>query len=579
MKELLSLYPYIKQYRKYYILGFFFVLLTNASLFIPRLMNLAIENLGGDAPALSFLALCGAGILGLAIFSGTFTFALRKTIGTAGRHVEFDLRNDLFARLSRLSFSYYNRMHTGDIMSRMTSDVEALRMVCIPGIMLPARTLTTLVGATILLLHLNAFMTLILLGPLAAMTIIMVFIGPVIHRVSRSVMDQLGVLSTRAQENFSGIRVVKAFAREESEAEVFDKLAREYMACNMKLVKLRGMLWPLLMTIAMLTVLLTLYLGGRAIIMNRMTLGGFFEFIGLLSMLIWHMIAIGWVITIWQRGSASMARINEILRVVPEIRDSENAKDVSTIEGAIEFRSLTFSYNEKGEQPVLEDITLTIPRGVTYAIVGPVGSGKSTLVNLIPHLFSVSEGALFIDGSDINHIPLAVLRSRIGYVPQDPLLFSDTLSANIAFGKPDASTGEIEAAARAACVYDEIAEFPGGFDAEIGERGLTLSGGQKQRVAIARALIIDPPVLILDDALSSVDTQTEDVLLTNLREFSRKRTTIIISHRISTVKDADRIIVLDNGRITEQGTHSELIKRGGLYTEMYEKQLLEAELE
>lgn len=574
MKELLALWPYVKRYRRLYLLGILCVLFTNVGLFIPRILGRVVDHLEhSPEPSPRFLAACALGIAAIALVRAVFSYFTRMTIGPASRHVEYDLRNDLYAKLSRLPMTYYSSMYTGDIMSRCTSDIEALRRVVMPGIMMPTQVVVAFTGALIMMLQINVKMTLIVLGPLVMLSATVALLGPLMHRLSRDVMEQLGSLSTRAQEDFSGISVIKAFAREESESAAFDVLSRDYLERNMKLAKLNGILHPLLMTIITITILITVFFGGRAIINNEMELSGFVEFLGLLMMVGWPMIAIGWVITLWQRGRASMVRVNEILNAPVEIADGPGTRHaIQRVTGDIEFRDLTFSYNS---HPVLRSVSLRIDAGKTVALVGPVGCGKTTLVNLVCRLFSAPPGTLFMDGVPIHEIPLAVLRRSIGYVSQEPLLFSDTLFNNIAFGKENATEAEVAKAAETACIHGEIA---GGYETMIGERGITLSGGQKQRVAIARALLTDPAILILDDALSSVDTHTEGRLLDNLRSFFRGRTTFIISHRISTVMGADQIIVLDEGSVVEKGVHSELIHAGGPYEKLYRKQLIESEL-
>jgi ATP-binding cassette subfamily B protein len=420
--------------------------------------------------------------------------------------------------------------------------------------------------------------------PLPIVSVTIQHFGRKIHERFERIQAMFSEISARAQENFSGARVIRAYVQEEAEIAAFETANREYIKRSLKLVRLMGMLWPTLETMLGLALVLVLWLGGREVISGRISVGGFVAFNTYMVQLTWPIIALGWVINIFQRGTASMGRINEILVEKPEIEDSEaiqvknrtGESPVPTqIEGEIEFRHLNFSYNST---PVLRDINLRIPAGSSLAIVGPTGSGKTTLVSLIPRIYDAEPGSVLIDGIPIREYPIASLRRNLGFVPQETFLFSETVRENIAFGKEDATDEDVRSAARAASIAEEIEGFPEQYGTLVGERGITLSGGQKQRTAIARAIIRNPRILILDDALSSVDTHTEDKILNHLREIMQGRTTIFISHRVSTVRNADRIAVLHAGRIVELGTHDELVAKDGYYTDLYNKQLLEEEL-
>jgi len=505
------------------------------------------------------------------------------------REIEFDLRNDLFKHLESLSYSFYQRTRTGDIMARATNDLNAVRMLLGPAVMYSANTIVFTAGALAFMLAISPKLTLYAFLPLPVVSIVIQYFGKRIHERFERIQAMFSEISARAQENFSGVRVIRAYVQEEPEIANFEASNREYIGRSLKLVRLMGMLWPTLETMLGFAIVLVLWLGGREVLMGRISVGDFVAFNTYMVQLTWPIIALGWVINIFQRGTASMARISQILIEKPEIQDGPEVRIRSTsktlaptsalgptsIAGEIEFRGVNFAFNGT---TVLHDINLRVPAGSSVAIVGPTGSGKTTLVNLIPRIYDTAPGTVLVDGRPLREYSLEFLRRQIGFVPQETFLFSETVRENIAFGKEDATDQEVRAAAQAASIAAEIEEFPERYQTMVGERGITLSGGQKQRTAIARAIIRNPRILILDDALSSVDTHTEDKILNHLREIMRGRTTIFISHRVSTVRNADRIAVLHDGRIVELGTHDELLALDGYYTGLYNKQLLEEEL-
>jgi ATP-binding cassette, subfamily B, multidrug efflux pump len=580
-KSLRPLIPYFRKYRGSYLLGTICVFLTNGIwILFPQIIRRAVDDLylGVTRHKLVTYALL---LLAVAAGKGIFQFLTRWVVIGVSREVEFDLRNDLFRHLEGLSYSYYQRTRTGDIMARATNDLNAVRMLLGPAIMYSANTIVFTAGALVFMLSISPKLTLYAFLPLPIVSITIQHFGRKIHERFERIQAMFSDISARAQENFSGVRVVRAYVQEEAEIAAFETANQEYIKRSLKLVRLMGMLWPTLETMLGLAIVLVLWLGGREVISHRISVGEFVAFNTYMVQLTWPIIALGWVINIFQRGTASMGRINEILTEKPEIEDSEDVKSTSEtlatteIRGEIEFRNLNFSYNST---PVLRDINLRIPAGSSLAIVGPTGSGKTTLVSLIPRIYDAEPGSVLIDGIPIREYPIATLRHNLGFVPQETFLFSETVRENIAFGKEDATDDDVRSAARAASIAEDIESFPEQYKTIVGERGITLSGGQKQRTAIARAIIRNPRILILDDALSSVDTHTEDKILNHLREIMRGRTTIFISHRVSTVRNADRIAVLHNGRIVELGTHDELVAKDGYYTDLYNKQLLEEEL-
>ena len=589
-KRLRSLFPYLKKYRRGLIFGAVSVLLNNG---IWILYPLVIQRAANDlwswykgqlaADALRHnLAIWALLFMAVIFVKGIFQFLTRWVVIGISRDIEFDLRNDLFRHLEQLQYSYYQRMRVGDIMARATNDLNAVRNLLGPAIMYSANTMVFMIGALAFMWHISPRLTLYAFTPFPIVSIVIQYLGRQIHERFERIQASFSDISARAQENFSGARIVRAFAQEEAEIRLFEKSNLEYIRRSLRLVRLMGMLWPTLELMLGLAVVLVLWLGGREVLTGRINIGQFIAFNTYMLQLTWPIIALGWVINIFQRGTASMARIQEIFDTKPEIPTSAFVVSATgeparhEVKGDIEFRGLNFGY---GETAVLHDINLKIPAGSSLAIVGPTGSGKSTLVSLIPRIYDAEPGTVLIDGKPIRTLPVDALRRNVGFVPQETFLFSDTVRENIAFGVASATDDEVRAAAEGASIAKDIEGFPDKYLTVVGERGITLSGGQKQRTAIARALIRNPRILVLDDALSSVDTYTEEKILDHLREVMRGRTTIFISHRVSTVRNADRIAVLHDGRIVEYGTHDELIERNGYYTDLYNKQLLEEELE
>ena len=515
------------------------------------------------------------------------------------REIEFDLRNDLFDRFVRLDPEFYVGNRTGDLMSRATNDLNAVRMVLGPGIMYTATTIATSVVALYFMIRLSPTLTLWVLSPVPVVVAAVYYFGQTIHRLSEKIQAALGALSTRAQENLTGVRVVRAYAQEKSEMALFEKANRDYVDRNIKLISSWSLFFPALTALIGVSFVMLLGKGGTQVIDQRISLGTLWSFYAFLGVLIFPIIALGWVTNIFQRGAASMGRLRYVLTAEPNIRDGANwhssaaaqsnsqpaeaASFESPIRGEIEFRNLTFAYppgpGGAADEPVLHDISLRVPAGSTLAIVGPTGSGKSTVAALIARLWEAPPGTVLIDGRSIRDYPVAELRRAIGYVPQDTFLFSETIRENIGFGVENALDENILEAAEIASISGEIQSFPESYNTILGERGITLSGGQRQRTSLARAIARKPKILVLDDALSSVDTSTEERILNGLQGIMRERTTILVSHRVSTVKGADQIVVLRDGRIIERGTHDELLAHGGYYADLYQKQLLEAELE
>ncbi len=570
------LLPYLRRYRTSLLIGGCMLLLTQfVWMLFPRVVGAAIDTLRSQLTRDRLLTYALLLVV-IAVATGFFRFWMRWILIGVSRDIEYDLRNDLFAHLVRLSARFYSQQRVGDLMTRATSDLSYVRMVLGPGIMYSANALIAFPIAIAWMVYLDWRLTLLVLLPVPVVSYAVKYFGERIHERSERIQAKFSELTARVQENLAGVRLLRAFCQEQAEEQAFDRLNREFMAQNRKLIVVQGLFWPALEVLLGIAFLLVLWFGGRAVLAGRITLGAFVAFTQYMLLLTWPMIALGWVVNLFERGAASMGRIQQLLATQPEIEDRAPGAVPARIQGGIEFRRLSFRYNGL---PILRGINLVVEPGQTVAIVGPTGSGKSTLVSLLARLYDPPSGTVLLDGIPIENHSLDALRRSIGFVPQETFLFSTTLRENIAFGVEEASDEQIWEAATIAGLAEEIATFPRGLDTVVGERGLTLSGGQKQRTAIARALLRDPRILILDDALSSVDTVTEEKILRRLSGVLRARTTFLISHRVSTVRHADLIVVLKEGEIVERGTHAELISRRGYYYDLYQKQLLEEELE
>jgi ATP-binding cassette subfamily B protein len=584
MHALLRLKPYILHSKKILLLGLITVIISNLFTVVqPKFLGYAVDGLKhgietGSAVWSDLLFWAGLIVLS-ALIAGFFTFLTRQTIIVASRHMEFDLRNDLLAHLQKLSFSYFQNTPTGDLMAHATNDINSVRNAVGPGIMYPTDTLMTLLMVLSMMFFSDWRLTLIALIPMPFVSFAVYKLGQLINKKFTERQEQFSLLTMHAQETLSGIRVIKSYVREEYEEKRFYVLSWDYLKKNLVLARAQAVMWPLMFILVGVSMVTTIYFGGKRVIDGYITVGTLTAFITYLSMLIWPMIAFGWVTNILQQGAASMARIAVIFDTVPEIQDTEATDhSITDIKGSVEFRNVSFTH-KNANRPTLKNINLKIEAGKTVALVGHTGTGKTTLVNLLPRLYDVTEGKILIDGIESKLIPLDVLRSAIGFVPQDTFLFSDTIAENIRYGIDHGAHELTVSAAEISQIAKDLPEFPLGYETTIGERGITLSGGQKQRTSIARAIMRQPRILILDDALSAVDTYTEEQILGRLRDFMKGRTSIIISHRISTVKDADLIVVLEDGEIVERGTHDELVKLDGIYADINKKQLLEHELE
>ena len=572
------LLTYAGRYRGAFLLGFVCIVATTAiTLAGPWVLKYAIDDLTLGVTAAKLRLYAGA-ILGLAAVGGVFRFLQRRIMIGASRDIEFDLRNDFFARLQLFEPAYFHRNRTGDLMSRATNDLNAVRMMIGPAVMYLSNTVLTFIAVIWVMLSLNRHLTLLSLIPLPILSVAVYLFGAAIHRRFDKIQEQLSTISAVTQEALAGVRVVRAYRQEQFEIDRFKVANDEYVRRNRKLIRVQGAFFPIMGLLMGVGALLVLWLGAEDVIAGRMTVGDLVAFNSYLMMLAWPMIAFGWVTNLLQRGAASWKRMLDVLTAEPAITDAGASSAITSrdqIRGDVEFRNLTFSY---GDVTVLRNISATLPAGTTTAIVGATGSGKSTLLNLLPRLNDPPPGSVFVDGVDVRDLPLAALRGAIGFVPQEPFLFSSTIAENIAFGVADMRREQVEHAARVSRLDKDLADFPKGYDTVVGERGITLSGGQKQRTAIARAVMTDPKILVLDDALSAVDTYTEEEILSRLAGVMRSRTAILVSHRVSTVRTADQILVLDEGAIVERGTHDQLVARNGLYAELYRKQLLEEEL-
>ena len=571
------LIKYLARYRRAFISGFACVVLATAiSTGGPWVLKYAVDDL---SQGLTFdkVRWYGALLLLLAAVGGVFRFLMRRIIVGVSRDFEYDLRNDFFAALQRLHLSYFQHHRTGDLMSRATNDLSAVRMMMGPAVMYTASTVLTFVVGIVLMISIDPWLTLVALVPLPFVTVVVKYFGTAIHNRFEKIQEQLSDISALAQESLAGVRVVRAYGQEAFEIARFRAANEEYVHRNRALIRLQGFYFPSMGLLMGIGALLVLWLGSRRVVAGQMTIGELVAFNAYLTMLGWPMIAFGWVSNLLQRGTASWKRLFEVIDVQPLVSDAEANHAIQSIDGEVEFRNLTFAF---GDAVVLRGVSFSVPKGTTTAIVGATGSGKSTLLSLLPRLHDAPPGTVFIDGVDVRRIPLHVLRGAIGFVNQEPFLFSTTLAENIAFGARahQGDRDRVAAAASIARLDKDLVQFPQGYETTVGERGITLSGGQKQRVAIARALVIDPKLLVLDDALSAVDTHTEEEILERLSNVMAQRTSIIVSHRVSTIRGASQIVVLHEGRVAERGTHDELIRHDGFYADLYRKQLLEEEL-
>lgn len=566
-----------------YLKGFVLVAISSGAQVVwPHFFGNAMNDLTTGKATSSTLLVQALFIVGFAFISGFFYYLVRQNIIVASRHIEYDLRNDLLAHVERLSMRFFQNTPQGELMAYATNDVDAVRFFVGPSIMYSADTIATFLAIFGYMLALSPTLALLTVLPLPLMSVAVYFIGRRVHPLFDAVQAHFADLTSRTTESISGMRVVRAYVRERYEEGVFNGLATGYYDKNMRLVRTQGLMQPIIFAFMGLSTVVLLLLGGRMVIAHELTIGVLVQFIVYLGMLTWPFIALGWVTNMIQRAAASMLRLVKLFETEPDIKNTERTDSrITSLSGAIEFRNVSFRY--RPELPdVLSDVSLRIERGMTLAIMGRTGSGKTSFVDLLARLYDTTEGSILVDGHDIKSIPVEILRGSIGFVTQEPFLFSETIAENIGFGMTGIDQPDLvgaEEAAKAADIYDNIMEFPEKFKTMLGERGITLSGGQKQRTAIARAIARKPRILILDDAMSAVDTATEEHILSNLRNDPMPRTTILISHRTSTAKEADMIIVLDHGRIVERGTHSELLAHGGNYYDLYQRQLLEESLE
>jgi ATP-binding cassette subfamily B multidrug efflux pump len=619
MTELKTLLPYLRPYRRAIGLGLSMVVLSNVfTIAGPYLLKLAIDGLGDPGRTRSDLAALAALIVLAALLGGAAKFWMREILNGTSRRIEADLRNDFFRHLLRLDAAFFGSTRTGDLMSRATNDTLAVRMAAGPAVMYAVNTTVSFAFSLALMLWISPRLTAVALVPMVILPPIVLGFGRIIHQKFEEIQEQFSTLSTMVQENLTGLRIVRAYVQEEDQERQFDALNADYMQRNLALVKASGLFHPLLMLLSGFAMVIGLWYGGHQVISGRITIGDFIAFNFYLALLTWPMIALGWVVSLFQRGSASMGRLNRILETEPRIRPPAEPTPLHHVRGKIEFQEVSFRYPGT-EREVIREVSFVAGAGQTVAVVGPTGSGKSTLVSLLPRLQDPSHGRILLDGIPLTELDPLELRSVIGMVPQESFLFSETLRENIGLGvglppdgaprsragrrpeddsnpargiergyapsepgvsgKPEGQDGRVEEAARVAQLHETILTFPKGYETVLGERGINLSGGQRQRATLARALARDPSILILDDALSAVDTHTEARILEDLKTALAGRTSFIISHRVTAVMNADRILVLDEGRVVEQGTHAELLARGGTYATLLRRQMLEEELE
>jgi ATP-binding cassette subfamily B protein len=580
------LIQHLVPYQRTYVKGFLGVVAaTSLQLAAPWVTKFAIDDLVADLTAAK-LWLYASALLAMAAVGGLFRFLMRRIIIGASREFEYDLRNEFFASLQRLDQSYYQAHRTGDLMSRATNDLTAVRMLMGPAVLYTSSTVLTFIVAVVLMISIDSWLTLVALVPLPFVSFFVHYFGNRIHDRFERIQAQLSTVSAVTQESLAGVRVVRAYRQEPFELARFREANAEYVRRNRGLIALQAMYFPSMGLLMGIGALLVLWLGSREVVRGRISIGELVAFNAYLAMLAWPMIAFGWVTNLWQRGMASWKRLLEVLDAEPIVSDAHVVAGApaapEAIRGDVEFRHLTFDF---GGEPVLKDVSIRIPAGTTTAIVGATGAGKSTLLGLLARLHEPPPGTVLVDGHDVRHLPLPVLRGAIGFVPQELFLFSATIADNITLGEPAAVPGvprwpreRVEAAAATARLDADLPSFPQGYETMVGERGITLSGGQKQRAALARALVTDARILVLDDTLSAVDTHTEEEILRRLRGVMRARTSILVSHRVSTVRHADQILVLDDGRVVERGTHDELLRLGGHYATLARHQQLEDEL-
>jgi len=579
MTRLFTLNKYFKKYKGKMSLGILFILISDiAQVYIPLVLKDSIDSLKKN-PNTELIIKYALIIFALAVLSGFFRYMIRQTIIVVSRKIEFDIRQDFWTHLLRLSHRYFQNTSTGNIMAHATNDISAVRMYVGPAVMYSIDTSVKFIVVIIIMLSLSPILTVYTLIPLPILSYFVYKLSKKIHKKFTLIQEKFSDITTMAQENFSGMRIIKSYVREIFEIEKFAKESSEYRKRNMDKIKIQALFAPLLFLITGTSIIILILVGGNMIIDGKLTLGDIAAFMFYLGLLIWPTIAFGWVANIVQQADASLKRLQTIYNEEIEIKEnSDTDKSITKINGTIKFENVTFKYMDNLPE-VLSNISIEIPQGSTLAIVGHTGVGKTSFVNLISRLFDVSSGRILIDGNDIKSIPLNILRENVGMVPQETFLFSDSLQNNILYGVEKANTELLNKVSDISQLTKDVNDFPQKFNTVLGERGITLSGGQKQRTCLARALAINPTILILDDSFSAVDTKTEEEILVNLKEFMKDRTSIIISHRISTVKDADNIIVLENGTIKEQGTHEKLLELGGIYYDIHYKQLLEEELE